>query len=192
MLRINEKTGENYNTPFITHLLGFEGYLTPRYEPKLSTWRDLTVFNYPKLDIQELSIQYPNTPQNNFKIKASEDGYKFYQNDQLTKCDQIEIKRYLLNFKSISAERLIDKQKKIALNKTYAKQKPWFVISISTKNNATTTLKAYKIKLPAGTKNAAGLPLNYDPDRFHGTCFNGEIGVFQYFTFDPLLAPHCF
>lgn len=192
MLRIDEKTGENYATAFVTHLLGFEGYLTPRYEPQISSWRDLTVFNYPQLNIDALKVDYPTSPQNNFEIKLNNNKYELFSNNIPKPCDQAALKKYLLNFKNISAERLVSKEKCDTLKKRYALQKPWFNITIINNKEVPTTLKAYRIKLPDGSKNSAGLPLLYDPDRFHGICFNGELAVFQYFVFDQLLDQPCF
>ena len=41
--------------------------------------------------------------------------------------------------------------------------------------------------MPVGSTNSIGLPLLYDPDRFYGRVFNREIGILQYFVFDPIL-----
>lgn len=186
-LLIDEETGENFNEPFLTHLLGFEGYLTPRYEPDPSTWRDLKVFYYPKNAIESVELKYPNNPENNFKIKLKEGKYLLEENGQSVNCNETAIKKYLLNFKSIAAERLIPPSRKDSIENSLPKI-PWFELTVTNLLGKSTTVQGHKISMPAGSTNAIGLPLLYDPDRFYGRVFNGEIGILQYFVFDPLLV----
>lgn len=188
MLLINEATGENYSLPFITHLLGFEGYLTPRYEPDPNTWRDLKIFYYPKNAIEKVKLEYPQSPENNFEIKLQDNRYALFQNNNSIKSNQTSIKKYLLNFKSIAAESLIPNPFKDSIQNRLKNQKPWFTLSVTNLLNKTTTIKGYKKHLPAGSTNSIGLPIFYDPDRFYGVCFDNELSSLQYYVFEPILT----
>lgn len=185
-LLINEETGENYNEPFLTHLLGFEGYLTPRYEPDPSTWRDLKVFYYPKNAIESVELEYRDNPENSFKIQLNDNKYQLIENDIIVPSNELAIKKYLLNFKSISAERLVPDAKKDSLKASF-KNQPWFELTVTNLMGEKNNVKGYKIKMPPGTTNSIGLPMYFDPDRFYAEIFNDELGVLQYFVFDPLL-----
>ncbi len=59
---------ENAHTPYIVHVTGFNGYLTPRYSFKLRDWRDRTVINLPAEEIKSVSVQYAASPINSFVI----------------------------------------------------------------------------------------------------------------------------
>ncbi len=188
MLLIDEESGENYATPFTTHLLGFEGYLTPRYEPDPKTWRDLKLFYFPKNAIASVQLNFPENPSESFELKLDEIDYKLYQNGKVIPSNPIEIKKYLLNFKSISAERLVSDETKDSLFTNLENRKPWFTLSVTNLIGKTTTVKAYRKPMPPGSKNAIGMPLLFDPDRFYGVCFDNEIAILQHFVFDPLLV----
>jgi hypothetical protein len=54
--------------PYVVHMPGFVGYLTPQYATRLTDWRDRTVFNIPANEIKTVSVQYPSTPQYSFVI----------------------------------------------------------------------------------------------------------------------------
>lgn len=54
--------------PYVVQIPGFTGFLTPRYQPDETFWRDRSVFHYPAQDIQSISVSYPLTPVNNFKV----------------------------------------------------------------------------------------------------------------------------
>tara|TARA_B100001173_G_scaffold216558_1_gene187067 strand:+ start:120 stop:1169 length:1050 start_codon:yes stop_codon:yes gene_type:complete len=187
MLLIDEESGENFTTPFLTHLIGFEGYLTPRYEPNPNTWRDLKIFFFPKNAIQSVKLEYPSAPENNFEIKLEKSDYALFQKKQRVISNPIAIKNYLLNFKSIAAENILTSSVKDAVLNKIKTQNIWFSLSVTNFLGKTTTVKGYKKKMPFGSTNSIGLPMAFDPDRFYGICFNNELTTLQYFVFDPLL-----
>jgi len=187
MLLIDEESGKNFSTPFLTHIIGFEGYLTPRYEPNPNTWRDLTIFFFPKNAIQSLKLEYPSDPENNFEIKLEKSDYALYQKNQKLNFKKNALKKYLLNFKSISAENILTgKVKETVLNKLKS-QNIWFSLSINNYTGEKIKVTGYKKKLPDGSKNTIGSPLIFDPDRFYGFCFENELTTLQHYVFDPLL-----
>lgn len=187
MLLIDEDSGENHKTPFLTHLIGFEGYLTPRYEPSPNTWRDLKIFFFPKNAIQSLEIIYPDNPQNNFEIRLVDSEYALFQENQKIKSNPNSIKKYLLNFKSIAAENLLQSPVKDTILQKIDKQNIWFSLSVTNFLGKTITVKGYKKKMPPGSTNSIGAPLLYDPDRFYGFCFDNELATLQHYVFEPLL-----
>lgn len=187
MLLIDENSGENHKTPFLTHLIGFEGYLTPRYEPNPNTWRDLKIFFFPKNAIQSVKLNYPSEPENNFEIKLEQSEYVLFHNNQKTESNSNAVKKYLLNFKSIAAENLLHSSVKDTVLKKINNQNAWFSMSITNFLGKKTTVEGYKKKMPVGSTNSIGAPLLYDPDRFYGFCFDHELAILQHYVFDPLL-----
>ena len=82
MLLIDPGTQQNAKKPFVTSIRGFQGYLTPRYEPLIDNWRDLKIFFFPKNAIQSVEINYPDNPENNFKLKLVNSEYALFQENQ--------------------------------------------------------------------------------------------------------------
>ncbi|MBI35113.1 MAG: hypothetical protein CMP67_07095 [Flavobacteriales bacterium] len=187
MLLINEDSNENYPIPFLTHLIGFEGYLTPRYEPNPNTWRDLSIFYFPKNAIQSVKLDYKESSENSFEIKLEKSKYELFHNNQKVSGNSSKIKKYLLNFKSIAAENLLISQVKDTVLKKIKKQDVWFTLSVTNFLGKTISVEGYKKKMPPGSKNSIGMPLTFDPDRFYGFCFENELAILQHYVFEPLL-----
>ena len=187
MLLIDEDSGENYNTPFLTYLLGFEGYLTPRYEPSPSTWRDLKIFYFPKNAIQSIKLDFPQSPEWGFEIKLEDGEYNLYHKNKIISKNSTSVKKYLLNYKSIAAERLLDKIKTDSLFTMLTKQKPWFNLSVTNLLGKTSKVIGYKKSMPKGSKNTIGLPIFFDPDRFYGICLDNELAILQHYVFQSII-----
>jgi hypothetical protein len=187
MLLIDEESGRNFPTPFLTHLVGFEGYLTPRYEPNPNTWRDLKIFFFPKNAIQSIKLDYPGSPENSFEIKLNGSNYNLFQKNKKVNSNPTKIKNYLLNFKSIAAENIITGSvRDTILNKIKTKEN-WFSLSITNLNGKMIKVIGYRKKMPTGSVNSIGAPLILDPDRFYGLCFENELTTLQHYVFEPLL-----
>jgi hypothetical protein len=60
---------EGSSAPFITHIEGFVGYLTPRFHTNPIKWKDKGVFNLESKDIQLISVGYPHDPSQSFAIE---------------------------------------------------------------------------------------------------------------------------
>src|SRR5688572_5046594 len=52
MLMIDVESGENAEMPFVVHIPGFQGYLSPRFFLGQQEWRDREVFRYKYSDLK--------------------------------------------------------------------------------------------------------------------------------------------
>ena len=189
MLLIDPETRLNAEQPFVTNIRGFQGYLTPRYEPLIDNWRDLKIFHFPKNRIKSVEIQYPNFPENSFKIEIEDRKYILKQQGKQVAAKRKKIELYLLNFKTIAAERIIPK---IGLGKNIIdriqESSPYFELTVTNLSGISNTVLGYRRSAKIGETNAMGIPLKFDPDRFYGMCFGGkELTILQYYVFDPIL-----
>ena len=189
MLLIDPETQENASQPFVTSIRGFQGYLTPRYDPLIDNWRDLKIFHFPKNRIKSVEMQYPDTPEKSFKIEIEDKQYVVKQNGKNIGAKSENIKLYLLNFKTIAAERLVPQ---VGLGKDIMTRlkasSPYFKLTVTDLSGKANTVIGYRRSAEIGETNAMGIPIKYDPDRFYGMCFGGEeLTILQYYVFDPLL-----
>lgn len=60
---------EGSSAPFITHIDGFVGYLTPRFYAYAIKWKDKGVFNLDPKEIKQIAVDYPYDPAQSFVIE---------------------------------------------------------------------------------------------------------------------------
>jgi hypothetical protein len=80
--------------PYITEVAGFQGYLTPRYLPRLNEWRENLLFYAHPSFISEISIT-SRTPDSTFTLKKVE-GRWVGENGE--RCDSIALGYYLRHY----------------------------------------------------------------------------------------------
>lgn len=95
---------EGAKRPYIVGLRGFEGFLTPRYSPKLHDWRDRTVFNIAPEDIRKIEITYPNAPENSFTLLADGKNLQITPPIAGAAADPSRLRDYLGFFRKVNAE----------------------------------------------------------------------------------------
>ncbi len=66
---------ENDNTPYVTEIPGFQGYLLPRYSTIEASWRDRELFRYSPEDVAQVQIDYAGRPELSFKLKYIDKNY---------------------------------------------------------------------------------------------------------------------
>jgi hypothetical protein len=64
---------EGAETPFIIHIPGWEGYLSPRFFTDLQAWRDRVIFKINPDSIVNISTEFPNAPEESYNIRINED-----------------------------------------------------------------------------------------------------------------------
>jgi hypothetical protein len=158
---------------FITYLLGFNGYLTSRYDARVGFWRDNTVIHYPELKIQKVRLTLEG---DTFEINF--DGKNYSSNIQ---SDESEIRRYLLNYKKLAVEYYAEEPSKELYSPS-----PFFTLQIISLNDVIQRLEGYRKKAPQGMLDINGKQAKWDKNRFYLKT-NNEWAVAQYFVFDPIL-----
>lgn len=188
----NAETGtymmqEGSPEPFITEILGFEGYLTPRYPVVERTWKDPALFRYTPQEVASVKFtNYENTNQSfelinnaNFDVTIKDAGGKPIPN-----VDNITAQKYLGNF-----SRLIYEDESIGLKPakvdSILNAKPFGNFIITNRKGATINLLFYHIKSTDDAIGDDGKPILYNPDRFHARLANEKkLYVFQFYVWD--------
>ncbi len=99
---------EGAKRPYIVGMPGFEGFLTPRYTPKLYDWRDRTVFNVPAENIRRVAITYPAVPENSFAITVKGKDLEITPSMPGISADPKRLRDYLAFFQKINAEGFVN------------------------------------------------------------------------------------
>jgi hypothetical protein len=183
---------EDFSDPYITHIPGFNGYLTTRYIVLDYKWRTSAIFKSAFSEINSVKVEYFQKPEDSFEIIRNENGtiviksMKF--NAPVVNFDSIAVKEYLVNYSNIHFE-AFEKMKAETHDSILASPK-FFSISLTTNTGKTTTVVAYAIKAKPGAVDLKDNPIDYDPDRMYAKINEEQdLALIQYFTFDKLLKP---
>ena len=192
MILTNLETGENYEEPFITHIPGFEGYLTTRYNTDEIDWRDRLLINYRppqikqiRLDLHELkdsSFIIDLYSMQRFGLKTSKGKFLPFEEDRM--------KQYIAYFQNVNCEVVLDKKDRLvdSLSKSAI---PFATLTITDRNNGNSVCEFYH-KQPSESKNAEyAVNYKYDPDRLYVRYNNGkDYGVAQFYVFGKILQTY--
>ncbi|MFO8087659.1 MAG: DUF4340 domain-containing protein [Bacteroidales bacterium] len=177
---------ENANTPYIVHIPGFRGYLSPRFKAKTDKWRDHTMIAKDIHEIQSVEVRHPEQPEESFRInKPDENTFEFvrlHDNKPMNAFDTLKVLDFLSSFQSVKFEDLINDFEK---RDSIVNSQPFHIIRLTDMSDNTYEIKTYHRKFPEGKKDVFDQEMTYDPDRMYAL-FNQEtdFALVQFYTFD--------
>ena len=63
--------------PYIIHIPGFRGYLTPRFVTDPMSWRSHTIVHWDIRQLQRVELEIPSNPGESFAVERQGDGFAF-------------------------------------------------------------------------------------------------------------------
>lgn len=194
MLLTNLETDENYTEPFITHIPGFEGFLSTRYNTDKLDWRDRLIINYRPPQIKQIKMELFEIPDSSFVIdlfSMQRFGLKSLKNNKQLPFDEEKIKQFIAYFQNVNCEVVLDKKDRLADSLQTAV--PFAALTVIDRNNkANVTLFYHKFAITS--KNVEyGIEYKYDPDRLFVKYNDGaDYGVAQFFVFGKMLQTYSY
>ena len=191
MILTNIETGENYEEPFITHIPGFDGFLSTRYLTDAVDWRDRILINYRPPQIKQIKLDLHEVPDSSFVI----DLFSMQRFGLKTKIGSInfeedKMKQYIAYFQNVNCEIVLDKKDKIvdSLNKSAI---PFATLTITDRNNGNNICEFFHKQAIAEKNKEYGINYKYDPDKLFVRYNNGkDYGVAQFFVFGKILQTY--
>jgi hypothetical protein len=181
---------EGAKTPYVVHIPGFVGYLTPRFSPQLKDWRDRTIFDVPANEIKHVSVQYVDNPTNSFEISKDErDSVVFTADKGITSSHNLNRRRadlYLTAFSNVHCEGYLNGLPDMDTTlKTAAKHS---TIEVMGKHGQHQHVDIYWMAINKRSKNLSthnqDIPDDYDADRLYAVINNYKDTVMiQQFVF---------
>lgn len=104
---------EGSNNPYIVHIKGFEGYLTPRYQIHPQDWRDPLLTAVKPNTLKKVKVSYPDTGRHGFTVVATEEGFDVLEHPNP---DSVRVYDYLKTFGKFYAAGYIWRDKQIILD----------------------------------------------------------------------------
>jgi hypothetical protein len=183
---------EGSSVPFVTHIPGFNGYLTPRYITSTAEWKTKRVFRFDPKEIISITAIDHEIPGYHIRIdKGTDDQYALMDSVgvALKNVSQDKIASYFQFFANVNYE-----SEESSLNASQrdslVHSPPYRFLSVTSRDGRTRAITIWKRPQTGTTTNktnASGEPFPYDIDRMTAR-MEGDTAliVVQYFVFDKL------
>jgi hypothetical protein len=157
---------EDATEPFITHIPGFNGYLSTRYIAKERDWRSSEIYVLNPSTIKEVAVRYHAVPAASFKLYAKNNDFLVmpFQGGAEKKINPLAAKRFLAGFRNITFEQFPDitpQKRDSILSST-----PLITVNVFTDGTQPPALILYSKQADTRTKGVG--PNNTDLDKFYG------------------------
>lgn len=183
--------------PYITYLEEKTGFLNPFFFTSQNEWRSTHVFVYPNHTIQSIEILNFTTPNESLKLsylgnnKLQMDGWVNGRLQPVSRLDTTLAFDVLKRFEKVHLESyntLLKPQTADSIMRT----QPVFLVTVTDQSGVQTHLSLYLKRAKDMTYDAMGQLTPFDPDYFWAKTDKNELGLAQYFVFEPLLQPLSF
>lgn len=182
---------EGSEAPFILHIPGFVGYLTPRFYPFPIQWRSKLVFDFAATQIEKVQVEYPYSPNQSFVVtNGIEPTITQLQSNQQSGAGNQKLNYYLGCFTQLYGEGF---DPDILPNQvdSIRKQKPFSIITLTAGGGTQRKLEIYYKGITEKTKaryDDNGNELPYDGSTYYGFV-NGDSTVLyiQQYNFNKVL-----
>ena len=165
---------EGSDVPYVTHVNGFIGYLTPRFITSEKMWKSKEVFNISASQIKKISVEYPMDMKNSFVI---ENGIIpiLKSNNIAIPTDVKFLKYYLGNFEHLFFEGY--SEAKVSEKDSIFNLTPFCVIILTKANGEQIKLQVNLKAIDRRTMQhfeESGKPLDYDIEKYFAFINNSK------------------
>lgn len=179
---------EGSSVPFIMHIPGFLGFLTPRFFALEDLWRENFVFKSDPRNVTFVKVENLEEPKRGFTLtKDAEGNYSVlnYMNKFIQDIDTMQVKHFLMHLKKLSYEAMITNMTD-SKRDSLIQSKPYHIIKLEAGKNNTQLIKTYHV-LNQNHYDDDGNMLKYDPDRMYASFNkNKDLATIQFRTFDKI------
>lgn len=178
---------EGSSLPYLVHIEGFNGFLSPRFSTHENDWRLKSIFNYSPKDVAEIRLDFPGEPQKGFVIQQTVDGKVSLLNNAMVPVEgwnQGYVLDYIERFRNINFEMWEETKDPIFID-SVSTSTPLEIYTVKNMAGEVTTLKTLLKPLKSGI-DIEGNPIDHDQDRMYALMNEKEFMIIQYFVFDPL------
>jgi hypothetical protein len=176
------------NEPFWVEMPGNSGDFSPRFSIYETYWKGQLIFNYDLSQIASLTIQYPNEPENSFKLARNKNEFVLYNllhQQAVVGSDTLEIAVFLNEFRFKRYHAKVNKRSENEL-KVLLSSEPFCRVLVETTAGQKQHFAFYE-KPGQGKTDIFGQELKIDPDYFYLQTGADELLIGQYYEFDPIL-----
>lgn len=192
MILTDLSSGQNYEEPFLTHIPGFNGFLSTRYFTDESDWRSHLVLNYIPPQLKTIKVEHLENPDSSFVIDVIDTKTFTLKktNGSPLAFDEVKMKQYLAYFQNVSVEKILTKFNK-KLSDSLRNAIPYLSLSITDTKNETKVFNFLHKNSTYELNQKYGIDYKYDPDRFFMK-YEGdkEVALVQFYVFGKILPTY--
>ncbi|MCD4695771.1 MAG: DUF4340 domain-containing protein [Bacteroidales bacterium] len=182
---------EGADTPFVVHLLGFRGFVAPRYSTQEKDWRDHSIFKTRLYDVRSVVMEMPGDPENSFRVESSENNITLFrlQDNQMMAYDTLRLLNFLTSFADIRFEALLDMVEKKRRD-SIIHSTPKNILTLIDVKGDTTSIKTFFKPNDDRAFDMEGNIYTSDVDRMYALVNEErDFVLIQYYLFDKVLRP---
>ena len=180
-------------TPYVTFIQGFNGFLYTRYSPFLKDWRDHGIFAYHYNQLKGVEVKYPDQPEKSFKAnKLNPRDFEvtsLANNQHITNYDTIKMMDLFSAFENIRYEVLVNDMDQFKKD-SVLRGVPYNIISLTDSVGKIHSINTYLIATGPDNLDQNGKPVGHDRDRLYALINdNHDLVVIQFYVFDRIFKP---
>lgn len=184
---------EGSETPFITYIPGFRGFISIRYSPREDDWRDHTIFNQRLSDIASVKLEFNEDPEQSFIVYNNKNNSlslkSLKQNSFISSFDTLRLLNFITSFDNIKFEALLN-HLEIQNKDSILSSRPFHIITLTTRKGKEIVVKTFHKYASGGELDIEGNPVLYDRDRLYALVNEDrDFVLIQFFVFDKILRP---
>ena len=179
---------EDEDILYITHLPGMNGYLTERFSAVPSDWKSHELFAIPVLNVRSATFEFPETPEESFKIVNNLDRTFTVQRhpsgEIVPVYDTLKVLQIIASFGKINFESALESMSDKRIDSLKAST-PFRILSLETTDGEKHRLDMYHRRNYEQILDLDGNPFPYDVDRMYAFKNNSREAVsVQFFVMD--------
>ena len=187
---------EGDKVPYIIHIPGFRGYLSPRFFADPIKWRSHKIVDLDIKHIDQISLQIPQMPDESFVVKRNGEGFDLVLANGQTAAmfDTARVAQLLSSFVNLNFDEFAKAVPKVELDTTFARAPRTILRVVDTKGNSH-ELKTYlKYTNPDDMKAMPDTTMYeiFDLNRLYAVLDSKDTVLIQYYIFDNILQPASF
>lgn len=188
---------EGDKVPYVIHIPGFRGYLTPRFPADPLAWRSHNIVHWDVHHLERVEMDIPASPEESFAIQREGEGFVFELTQGHTRIDNFDTARVaqmLSCFANLNFDEFAEAVPNRDMKSSFAAG-PRIILRITNTDHETREVKTYlKYDNPADSLAMPDSNLYdmFDINRLYAIVDNKDTVLIQYFVFDNILQPASF
>ena len=185
---------EGAKAPVVLFMPGLRGYIASRFSTSDNDWREHTVFNKKLPEIESITVEYPDQPEESYKVvnknNTALELVRLADNQTLAAYDTLQLMAFVNAFKNIRYEALFNDME-VERKDSITGVTPTHIITLKAVDGTFQDVKTFPRMLPVPEIDVFdGSTITFDRDRMFAYINNEEDFVLiQFFVFDKILLP---
>jgi molybdopterin/thiamine biosynthesis adenylyltransferase len=186
---------EGDKVPYIIHIPGFRGYLTPRFVADPMSWRSHTIVHWDITHLQSVELDIPATPEESYKVSRQGDGFVFQKAGTIIdNFDTARVAQMLSCFQNLNFDEYASRVPNSNMDSSF-NAGPRAILHITNTEGTTREITTYiKYNNPTDSLVMRNDELYemFDLNRLYAIIDKKDTVLIQYFVFDNILQPVSF